>query len=164
MGQRKDKFSIWFEEFRQRSKQGFNICHIEECHIGKSRIEDIFAQRKELSFLRRIDDSIFDKRAGIFASRGPFDQIRGEVESGHVCAQGGETARGQPVAAGDIQDALAGLPIQERSKHRPAKKIEEIIAFIAHARVPDLRIGFPGITCKLVGSIGHASCFTIKKK
>ncbi len=42
--------------------------------------------------------------------------------------------------------------------------VEEIIALIAHARIPDLCIGFPGIKGKLVGVICHASCFTIKTK
>ena len=30
--------------------------------------------------------------------------------------------------------------------------VEEIIAFVAHRVIPDLGIGFPGITGKLVGS------------
>jgi hypothetical protein len=42
--------------------------------------------------------------------------------------------------------------------------VEKIIPFIAHAGIPDFRIGFPGITCKLVGIIRHTLCFTIKKK
>ena len=41
---------------------------------------------------------------------------------------------------------------------------EEIIAFIAYARIPNLGIGFPGITGELVGIVRHASCFTIKTK
>lgn len=40
-------------------------------------------------------------------------------------------------------------------KNRSASYIEEVIAFIAHVCIPDLGIGFPGITGKLVGIICH---------
>ena len=49
-------------------------------------------------------------------------------------------------------------------KNRSANYVEKVVAFIAHAGIPDLRIGFPGITGELVGVICHGSCFTIKKK
>jgi hypothetical protein len=35
-------------------------------------------------------------------------------------------------------------------KNRSASPVEEVIAFITHARVPDIRIGFPCMTGKLV--------------
>jgi hypothetical protein len=42
--------------------------------------------------------------------------------------------------------------------------VEKVVAFVAHALIPDFRIGFPGVTGELVGVIGHAACFTIKRK
>jgi poly(A) polymerase Pap1 len=49
-------------------------------------------------------------------------------------------------------------------QNRTASNVEEIVAFVAHARVPDFGIGFPGITGKLIRVVGHRLCFTIKKK
>jgi hypothetical protein len=45
---------------------------------------------------------------------------------------------------------------------RRSHYVEEVIAFIAHARIPDFGVGFPGIAGKLVGIICHGNCFTIK--
>jgi hypothetical protein len=36
-------------------------------------------------------------------------------------------------------------------KNRSASFVEEVVAFVAHARVPDFRIAFPGVVGKLVG-------------
>ena len=42
--------------------------------------------------------------------------------------------------------------------------LEEVVAFVAHARIPDFCIGVPGLTGKLVRVLSHRLCFTIKKK
>jgi hypothetical protein len=40
-------------------------------------------------------------------------------------------------------------------KKRLANYVKKVVAFIAHARVPDFRIGFPGLVGKFVGIVGH---------
>ena len=86
----------------------------------------MFSQGKKLSFIRRVDHSIFDKRVGIFASFRLFDQVCGKIKAGDLCAKGGEAAGGQPVAAGDIQDVLPGSGRQQRGKRGPAQKIQDV--------------------------------------
>jgi hypothetical protein len=50
---------------------------------------------------------------------------------------------------------LTGLNVQQGGEGGPTQDIEEIIAFIAHALVPDFGIGFPGRARELVGILSH---------
>jgi len=36
-------------------------------------------------------------------------------------------------------------------KNRSASHVQEVVAFVVHARIPDFGIGFPGVTGELVG-------------
>jgi hypothetical protein len=36
-------------------------------------------------------------------------------------------------------------------KNRSASHVEEVVAFVSHASIPDFGIGFPGVAGKLVG-------------
>jgi hypothetical protein len=49
-------------------------------------------------------------------------------------------------------------------KNRSTNYVEKVIAIVAHARIPDLRIGLPGVMSELVWIINHAPIFTTKKK
>jgi hypothetical protein len=49
-------------------------------------------------------------------------------------------------------------------KNRSAIPIKEVVTLIAHARIPGLGIGLPGVPGTLVGVFGHVASFTIKKK
>lgn len=42
--------------------------------------------------------------------------------------------------------------------------VEKVVARVAHARVPHLRVGVPGVTRKLIIVVNHGLCFTTKTK
>src|SRR5688572_15089812 len=126
MSQRENKYSAGFEQFRQDSKERFNICHVKERHVAEGGVEALFTKRKKLSFVCCIDHPIVNQRIGVFASFRLFDQVCGEVEGGHVCAEHGEATGGQPVSAGNIQDVLPGPGCQQGVQGGPAENIQDM--------------------------------------
>jgi hypothetical protein len=77
------------------------------------------------------------------------------VERRDLSAEGCQAAGGKTVTAGNVQNVLTRLRLEQKDKRGPAKNVEKVIAFIAHALIPELGIGFPGIMRKLVRVIYH---------
>ncbi len=157
MEDRKDETPALLQQARQRGQQRLDLGHVEQSHVAERGVKATFPKAEQGALVGGIQGVIFDALAGLGALAGEGDQLLRKVKGYHLRAQRRQAARGQPIPTGDIQDALAGLRLQQTLDRRPDQQIEKVVA-LAHALIPIGCIGIPGVAGLDVGVfpfLGH---------
>src|SRR5438445_13844804 len=99
---------------------GRDLRHVHQRHRTDCGVEPALAERQQLVFIRRVQrlilDVLYAGRLSVLAR--PRQEPLGEIERHHVYARPRHLARKLPVPAGDIQQRLAALEVEQSHLRR----------------------------------------------
>jgi hypothetical protein len=142
------------DQLCQGAEERLDRGHVEEGHVAESGVEGRGRGKgfDERRFVGGIQNVVRDSRFGVRLASGCLDHPGRKVKGVDPGPKPGQAAGGETVAAGGVQDALAGLRVQQTQDGRPLQDVGEIVAF-AHALVPESGVGIPGLAAGFVVSI-----------
>jgi hypothetical protein len=158
MARREDEAPVRNQQVRQRGRERRDLGDVHQGHVADDGVEMPVAERAQRGLVRRVaaPEIHLAPERGAAAAR-VLQQRLGDVDRHHTRAELGEPKREDPVAAGEIEHAAPGdiaeQPLHGRADDEPV----EVVAAIAHARVPERGILLPRLRLAHAAILGDCA-------